>query len=313
MKKNIVIVACCLFSAWTWAQDYQQTATGIKATIAGKKTDVEVQWYTPNTLRVFKTPQGKTVEKKSLSVVATPQNPGIKVSGEGDGQVVMKSRTLTVTLDTRTGVISYAKADGSLLLKEQELNNGLKQQYDRILQEKRKSQPMISNADSLKIVNLQLKLQNLVLSQEERQAAEAELAQLLKSAEPSVVISGETAAEIDKEMAPYREKAQKELEEYAKTVKGDLEKRRDDSRSAFQSQLSSLQDRPEPEAWNRQWKERLQAKEKEMKDVKEAILADIRTRAADVAHEQGIEMIFCEYAGVGTARDVTDDIIARLG
>lgn len=200
-----------------------------------------------------------------------------------------------------------------VLLKEQELNNGLKQQYDKILQEKRKSQPMISNADSLKIVNLQLKLQNLVLSQEERQAAEAELAQLLKSAEPSVVISGETAAEIDKEMAPYREKAQKELEEYAKTVKVDLEKRRDDSRSAFQSQLSFLQDRPEPEEWNRQWKEKLQAKEKEMKDVKEAILADIRTRAADVAHEQGIEMIFCEYAGVGTARDVTDDIIARLG
>lgn len=200
-----------------------------------------------------------------------------------------------------------------VLLKEQELNNGLKQQYDRILQEKRKSQPMISNADSLKIVNLQLKLQNLVLSQEERQAAEAELAQLLKSAEPSVVISGETAAEIDKEMAPYREKAQKELEEYAKTVKGDLEKRRDDSRSAFQSQLSALQDRPEPEEWNRQWKEKLQAKEKKMKDVKEAILADIRTRAADVAHEQGIEMIFCEYVGVGTARDVTDDIIARLG
>ena len=122
MKKFIAIVACCLFSAWTWAQDYQQTATGIKATIAGKKTDVEVQWYTPNTLRIFKTPQGKTVEKKSLSVVATPQNPGIKVNGEGDGQVVMKSRTLTVTLDTRTGVISYAKADGSLLLKEQENN-----------------------------------------------------------------------------------------------------------------------------------------------------------------------------------------------
>ena len=63
-------------------------------------------------------------------------------------------------------------------------------------------------------------------------------------------------------------------------------KRRDDSRSAFQSQLSALQDRPEPEEWNRQWKEKLQAKEKKMKDVKEAILADIRTRAADVAHEQ---------------------------
>ena len=53
-----------------------------------------------------------------------------------------------------------------VLLKEQELNNGLKQQYDKILQEKKKSQPMISNADALKIVNLQLKLQNLILSQE---------------------------------------------------------------------------------------------------------------------------------------------------
>lgn len=200
-----------------------------------------------------------------------------------------------------------------LLLKEQELNNGLKQQYERILQEKKKSQPIISNADNLKIVNLQLKLQNLVLSQEERQDAEEELTALMKAAETNVVVSGETAAEIDEEMAPYREKAQKELEAYAKTVKADLEKRRDDNRSAFQTQMSSLQDRPEPEEWNRQWKEKLNAKEKDMKDVKDAILADIKTRAADIAQEQGIEMIFCEYAGVGTARDVTDDIIARLG
>ena len=122
MKKSIAFVACCLLSALVWAQDYQQTATGIKATIAGKKTDVEVQWYGPNSLRVLKTPQGKAIEKKSLSVVAAPQNPGIKVSEQGEGEVVMKSRSLTVTLNTRTGVISYAKADGTPLLKEQENN-----------------------------------------------------------------------------------------------------------------------------------------------------------------------------------------------
>ena len=117
MKKSIAFVACCLLSALVWAQDYQQTATGIKATIAGKKTDVEVQWYGPNSLRVLKTPQGKAIEKKSLSVVAAPQNPGIKVSEQGEGEVVMKSRSLTVTLNTRTGVISYAKADGTPLLR----------------------------------------------------------------------------------------------------------------------------------------------------------------------------------------------------
>lgn len=122
MKKSLVFVACCLFSALVWAQDFQQTATGIKTTIAGKKTDVEVQWYTPNSLRILKTPQGKDVEKKSLSVIARPENPGIKVSTQGNGEIIMKSKALTVTLDTRTGVLSYARPDGSLLLKEQENN-----------------------------------------------------------------------------------------------------------------------------------------------------------------------------------------------
>lgn len=122
MKKTLVFVACCLCSAFVWAQDFQRTATGIKATVADKKTDVEVQWYTPNSLRILKTPQGKTVEKKSLSVIAPPKDPGIKVTTADNESVIMKSKNLTVTLNIRTGVVSYAKSDGSLLLKEQENN-----------------------------------------------------------------------------------------------------------------------------------------------------------------------------------------------
>lgn len=122
MKKTLVFVACCLCSAFVWAQDFQRTATGIKATVADKKTDVEVQWYTPNSLRILKTPQGKTVEKKSLSVIALPKDPGIKVTTADNESVIMKSKNLTVTLNIRTGVVSYAKSDGSLLLKEQENN-----------------------------------------------------------------------------------------------------------------------------------------------------------------------------------------------
>lgn len=122
MKKTLVFVAFCLCSAFVWAQDFQRTATGIKATVADKKTDVEVQWYTPNSLRILKTPQGKTVEKKSLSVIALPKDPGIKVTTADNESVIMKSKNLTVTLNIRTGVVSYAKSDGSLLLKEQENN-----------------------------------------------------------------------------------------------------------------------------------------------------------------------------------------------
>ena len=49
-----------------------------------------------------------------------------------------------------------------------------------------------------------------------------------------------------------------------------------------------------------------------MNAEKEVIMTDIRARAADVAKEQGIDMIFSDYVGVGTALDVTDDIIAKL-
>ncbi len=122
MRKSILLVTCCLLSAFAWSQTYQQTENGIKTSIAGKQMDVEVQWFNPNSLRVLKTPQGKTVEKKSLSVIALPDKSGVKVSTSDNGEIVMKSAALVVTLDTKTGVLTYAKTDGSLLLKEQENN-----------------------------------------------------------------------------------------------------------------------------------------------------------------------------------------------
>lgn len=126
MKKSIVSVMCCLFAVFVCAQPYQQTETGIKTTIVGKQMEVEVQWYTPNTLRVLKTPQGKSVTKQSLSVVASPKNPGVKVSAQDGELIVMETSSLKVTIDTRTGIISYAKADGTPLLKEQDNPNPLR-------------------------------------------------------------------------------------------------------------------------------------------------------------------------------------------
>lgn len=198
-----------------------------------------------------------------------------------------------------------------LALKQNELNNALKQQYDRIAQETRKSQPVISNADNLKIVNLQLKLQNIALSEAERKAATEELHSLLRDAGTDVVRTGEEE-KIAAAMKPYQEKAQKELEEYAKEVKAELEKRQGDNRSAFQNQLGVLKDRPDPAVWNKEWKDKLSQKEAEMKAVKDDMMADIRNQAASVAQEQGIDIVFSEYAGVGNGLDITDDIIAKL-
>ena len=71
-------------------------------------------------LRVLKTPQGKSVKKESLSVIAHPQNSGIKITTPGNGCIVMTSQTLTVTLNPQTGIITYAKPNGDTLLIEQE-------------------------------------------------------------------------------------------------------------------------------------------------------------------------------------------------
>ena len=94
MKRSFTIIALCLLTSWACAQDYQKTASGIKTTVADKQIDIEIQWFTPNTLRILKTNQGKSVEKESLSVIAQPQENNIKVTTPGNGLIVMKSPSL---------------------------------------------------------------------------------------------------------------------------------------------------------------------------------------------------------------------------
>ena len=120
MKRDLIFIVCCLLTTWVWAQEYQRTGTGIKASIPGKKIDVEVQWFNANSLRVLKMPHGQTIEKKSLSVIAEPENINLKVSTQGNGNIVMKSRSLTVKLDTQTGILTYETSNGASLLKELE-------------------------------------------------------------------------------------------------------------------------------------------------------------------------------------------------
>lgn len=120
MRKSLLILALCSLPIFVWSQKYQETENGIKTSINDKKIDVEVQWFTPNSLRILKTPLGKTVEKKSLSVIAKPNKSGVKIATSDNNRIVMKSPVLTVTLNTENGIMTYAKTDGSILLKENE-------------------------------------------------------------------------------------------------------------------------------------------------------------------------------------------------
>lgn len=73
------------------AQDYKQTDYGIKASIATKSTDVEIQWFSPQTVRVLKTPINATIDKKSLSVIASPQKNSATVKQDGN-TIIMESK-----------------------------------------------------------------------------------------------------------------------------------------------------------------------------------------------------------------------------
>ena len=118
MKRICIYVALSLLISTSQAQTFQRTENGIKTTVAVPNVNVEIQWFTPGSLRVLKTPQGQNVEKKSLSVIAQPAKTDLRVTSSGDGLITMKSQSLTVTLDTKNGTLTYAKPDGSILLKE---------------------------------------------------------------------------------------------------------------------------------------------------------------------------------------------------
>ena len=98
-------------------QAYQKTETGIKCTI--DSINVEVQFFNPNIIRVLKTPADRTVDKKSLSVIKTPDKTVFDVK-QNDNILTLKSENIMVDLDLKTGKIKYSTCDGIPLLTEKE-------------------------------------------------------------------------------------------------------------------------------------------------------------------------------------------------
>lgn len=118
MKHIWICAVLSLMAGTSQAQEFQRTENGIKTTVNHSDMNIEIQWFTPSSLRILKTPQGKTVEKKSLSVIAQPTETKLRITTAGDSLITMKSASLTVTLNTLNGILTYAKPDGSILLRE---------------------------------------------------------------------------------------------------------------------------------------------------------------------------------------------------
>lgn len=88
--------------------------------MATAQANVDVDFYTPSTVRIFKAPDGpETTKRVSEVVIAAPQTVKVKTTAR-DGKTVYSSSALTVTVDDKTGRVSFSLPDGTELLNEGE-------------------------------------------------------------------------------------------------------------------------------------------------------------------------------------------------
>ncbi len=99
------------------AQMYQKTESGITSTI--NSVDVKIQFYNPSTIRILKSPEGKAFAKKSLSVIETPQKTAFSIKVVGD-ELSLKSKSIQVDLNLKSGKIFFSTSTGEPLLTEKE-------------------------------------------------------------------------------------------------------------------------------------------------------------------------------------------------
>ncbi|MBN2590787.1 MAG: DUF5110 domain-containing protein [Sedimentisphaerales bacterium] len=97
-------------------QSYQKTDNGIKTVINSVET--EIQFYSPSTVRIVKYPEGKMLNKKSLSVIKAPQKTEYNIT-QAEDEVTLKSEGLIVILNLKTGQLSFKTSKGETLLSEQ--------------------------------------------------------------------------------------------------------------------------------------------------------------------------------------------------
>ena len=103
------------FAGNSFGQFHRKTDNGVKLYLP--TMEVELQFYTPDIVRVNKMPRNMQHFQKSFSVVKSPESVSFQVE-EKEQVVVLKSSSLTVSLDLGTGRVSFMDSDGNRLLTE---------------------------------------------------------------------------------------------------------------------------------------------------------------------------------------------------
>ena len=105
LKISCMLVAAAFLSTLpVEAQTFRQTKQGITGTTQGM--DIEIQFVSPEIVRVVKAPEGRSFTKKSLSVVKSPESMSVTTEKKGE-TVSLKSNAVRVDFNVETGRISF--------------------------------------------------------------------------------------------------------------------------------------------------------------------------------------------------------------
>lgn len=97
------------------AQTFQQTRQGVKAET--RSQSIEIQFYSPEIVRVIKTLKGQSFIKESLSVIKKPEATPLTLKQKGDGLNIQSSK-LKVMLNLKTGEVDFTAINGTSFIKE---------------------------------------------------------------------------------------------------------------------------------------------------------------------------------------------------
>ena len=99
------------------AQMVQKTDLGARCTV--NSINMEIQFYKPSIIRILKSPEGSTFDKKSLSVIIVPQKADFDMKQTGDA-LFLQNRNIQVILNLKNGALSFTTQGGKSLLAEKE-------------------------------------------------------------------------------------------------------------------------------------------------------------------------------------------------
>ena len=119
MKKTqtAIFAFILFFSTFTYSQQFSKTANGVNSLIDG--INVNLEFYSPEIVRITKYPEEKQFIKTSLSVIKKTEQTEIQYE-KTDNSIFLTSSKLKIELNLKTGRVCFYNLDGNHLLSEKD-------------------------------------------------------------------------------------------------------------------------------------------------------------------------------------------------